>query len=387
MIMYFSCNNRGYYVWQKSHQSKLIRFDLRTKDFHTASIRSKVLLSTYYRLKRESLKIQDIREYLIAERDRYIEHEVHVQAAHLIPWGRSDTGSISPQPSVLRQQGHKISAVAEEWYEDMSGDWRPLTFKGNKAAADFFISWYGDKDIESVNKVTVTKFKKALATKYPSEMSRQSMFKKVTALFNFATDKRDYLPKNPFGGMGYRKPKNLRTKHPVPLKLHQEALMKIEHESSLWWLLQILYYTGMRLSEVIQLTREDYIIIADQGQFIDCISVNDRNGKRVKNTSSFRTIPVHHELMALGIMEKKPTFPWKMHNPASNAVSKLFNSLKEQHSPHDYRYGMSDRLRDLPNLPDHVRFSILGHSSNTVTDKIYRGKEPIILMKEAIDLT
>lgn len=48
MIMYFSCNNRGYYVWQKSHQSELIRFDLRTKDFHTASIRSKVLLSTYY---------------------------------------------------------------------------------------------------------------------------------------------------------------------------------------------------------------------------------------------------------------------------------------------------------------------------------------------------
>ncbi|WP_164530035.1 tyrosine-type recombinase/integrase [Leclercia adecarboxylata] len=387
MIMYFSCNNRGYYVWQKSHQSQLIRFDLRTKDFHTASIRSKVLLSTYYRLKRESLKIQDIREYLIAERDRYIEHEVHVQAAHLIPWGRSDTGSISPELSVRRQQGHKISAVAEEWYEDMSGDWRPLTFKGNKAAADFFISWYGDNDIESVNKVTVTKFKKALATKYPSEMSRQSMFKKVTALFNFATEKRDYLPKNPFGGMGYRKPKNLRTKHPVPLKLHQEALLKVEHESSLWWLLQILYYTGMRLSEVLQLTVEDYVIIADKGKFIDCISVNDRNGKRVKNTSSFRTIPVHHELMTLGIMEKKPTFPWKVHNPASNAVSKLFHSLNEKHSPHVYRYGMSDRLRDLPELPDHVRFSILGHSSNTVTDKIYRGKEPILLMKEAIDRT
>ena len=83
MIMYFSCNNRGYYIWQKSHQSKLIRFDLRTKDFHTkdfhtASLRSKVLLNIYHHLKRECPSFQEIEENLIAERDRYVSRPVLV---------------------------------------------------------------------------------------------------------------------------------------------------------------------------------------------------------------------------------------------------------------------------------------------------------------------
>lgn len=29
MVLYFSCNNRGYYIWQKSHHGRLIRLDLR----------------------------------------------------------------------------------------------------------------------------------------------------------------------------------------------------------------------------------------------------------------------------------------------------------------------------------------------------------------------
>ena len=86
MIMYFSCNNRGYYIWQKSHQSKLIRFDLKTRDFQTASIRSKVLLSVYHRLKRQLTDYEVLREQLLLERERCIEHEVHMFASSLC-WG------------------------------------------------------------------------------------------------------------------------------------------------------------------------------------------------------------------------------------------------------------------------------------------------------------
>jgi len=141
MIMYFPCNNRGYYIWQKSHQSKLIRFDLRTKDFHIASLRSKVLLNTYYHLKRECLSFQEIKEHLIAERDRYIDHEIHVQVVHFC-WRRNEMNLPVSIPVISKQKSTKISSIAKEWYEEMSGDWRPLTFKGNKAAADFFINWY-----------------------------------------------------------------------------------------------------------------------------------------------------------------------------------------------------------------------------------------------------
>ncbi|MEX2941374.1 hypothetical protein [Serratia fonticola] len=386
MIMYFSCNNRGYYIWQKSHQSKLIRFDLKTRDFQTASIRSKILLSAYHRLKRQLTDYEVLREQLLVERERCIEHEVHMFASSLC-WGEHAAAQPATVHLLDRSKGHKISVVAEEWYGDMSAEWRPLTLKSNKAAIEFFMGWNGDTDVESVTKSTVAGFKKQLEKKYASEMSRQSMLKKVTALFSFAADRRDYLPKNPFTGMGYKNAKNLRSKQPISLELHTRALVLAGHKSPLWWLLQLLYFTGMRVTETIQLTEVDYLIVTDNGQKISCISVNDSGGKRVKNTSSIRMIPIHKELIEVGILEEKPTFLWKVHNPVSNAVSKIFKSLNEHHTPHDYRYGMSDRLRDLPNLPDHVRFSILGHSSSTVTDTIYRGKEPILLMKNAIDLT
>ncbi|HGP0855710.1 TPA: hypothetical protein ACLFOX_001928 [Yersinia enterocolitica] len=386
MIVHFSCNNRGYYIWQKSHQSKLIRFDLRTRDFQTASIRSKVLLSAYHRLKRQFFDYKTLREQLILEREYCIEHEVSMIASSLC-WGNHTVAQSAEVRLLEKTKGHKISVVAEEWYGDMHAEWRPLTLKGNKAAIEFFIGWNGDKTVDSVTKSTVSEFKKQLQKKYSSEMSRQSMFKKVTALFSFATDRRDYLPKNPFTGMSYKNAKNLRSKQPISIELHIQALTLVEYKSSLWWLLQLLYYTGMRVTETIQLTKTDYVLVADRGQKISCISVNNLDGKRVKNTTSIRMIPIHNTLIELGILEEKPIFHWKVHNPVSNAVSKLFKSLEEQHSPHDYRYGMSDRLRDLPNLPDHVRFSILGHSSSTVTDTIYRGKEPVLLMKNAIDLT
>ncbi|HDU8495780.1 TPA: phage integrase SAM-like domain-containing protein [Morganella morganii] len=382
MNMYFSRNNRGYFIWQKSHHRKLIRFDLRTKDFHTAMLRSKVLLSTYYRLKSNNLSIEEIKESLIMERERYIEYETHMQVAQFC-WGNTSIQKV--QEDIPKE--HKISIVAEEWYNYMSGEWRPLTLKGNQAAALFFIKWYGDKTIESVTKAVVIKFKDYLENKYESEISRQTMFKRVSALFNFAIEKCDYISKNPFNGLGYKRAKNLRVKKSISLELHETVLSRMMEGTRDWWLLQILYYTGMRLTEVIQLTDDDYVTVLDNGSLISCISVNDTNGKRVKNKSSIRTIPIHYKLIEKGIMNTKPTFKWKVHNPVSNLISKLFNTEGYKHSAHDYRYGLSDRLRDISGLPDHVRFSILGHSSNTVTDSIYRGKEPIYLMKQAIDLT
>lgn len=388
MALYFSCNNRGYYVWQKSHYGRLIRLDLRTRDFQIASNRSKILLSSYIRLKNKKYEFHQIRECLLLDRDTYIESEIHLEAG-FIHWMNTN-GKVNRELDTqqeIKKQGHKLSLVAEEWYNEMEADWRPLTYKSNKGAVDLFISWYGDCDIESFDKLSISKFKNTLKNRYKSDTSRQSMFKKISALFNFATVKRDYLSKNPFLGMGFKKVKNLRAKTLIPLELHNRVLDSVEYKSNVWWLLQILYYTGMRITETIQLTIDDYVYITDRNQKVACISVNSKDGKRVKSISSVRNIPIHKDLISLGIMELLPTFPWNVHNPASRIVSKVFKNLNEQHTAHDYRYSLSDRLRDVPELPDHVRFSILGHSSNTMTDAVYRSKEPILLMKQAIDVT
>ncbi|MEY0221718.1 tyrosine-type recombinase/integrase, partial [Providencia rettgeri] len=386
-FMYISCNSRGYYIWQKSYVGKLIRFDLRTRDLQIAHKRSKILLSTFHRLKKECTDFDEIRAHLMNERDMFIEEGIHLEANYIYWINSGNLPNRQLNDSRFQAKGHKISQVADEWYNEMKSEWRPLTFKGNKAAIDYLISLYGDKDIQSFNKPKVASFKKALKNKYKSEFSSQSMFKKVSALFSFAADKRDYITKNPFSNMGYKKIKKINPRISVSTESHKKVLELIEHKSHLWWLIQVLYYTGMRVTECIQLTEQDYVYIADKGQKIACISVNDRDGKRIKNSSSIRTIPIHKNLLQSGIMDEKPVFPWAVHNPVSNAVANLFKKIDEKHSPHDYRYAMSDRLRDISDLPDHIRFSILGHSSSTMTDSVYRGKEPIFLMKEAIDRT
>ncbi|WP_172440393.1 tyrosine-type recombinase/integrase [Yersinia massiliensis] len=389
MIMYFSCNNRGYYVWQKSHQSKLIRFDLRTRDFNQASHRSKVLLSAYYRLKQSKVDFIHLREQLIAVRDSCIELQAHFEAnimssgVHPFPNSLNSTTAVTERKII-----HRISDVAKEWREEMDAQWRPLTAKANMSAANLFIEWFGNKDILTVSKTTVSQFKKTLDERYSSERSKQSCMKKVTALFGFATNKRDYLPRNPFSGMNYKNVKNLRSKSPISLELHNRASALVDEKSSFWWLLQILYFTGMRITETIQLTIDDYVEFNDGTETIPCISINDTEGKRVKNRSSIRLVPLHKTLLTMGLFAEKPTFRWNQHNAPSALVSKLYKMFNEgQHTAHDYRYGMSDRLRDIEQLPDHVRFSILGHSSQVITDSIYRGKLPLILMRKAIDLT
>lgn len=346
-FMYISCNSRGYYIWQKSYVGKLIRFDLRTRDLQVAHRRSKILLSAFHRLKREYRDTDEIRLHLMNERDMFIEQEIHLEANYIHWINGGNLLNKQEYDSSFHVKGYKISQVADEWYNEMRSEWRPLTFKSNRAAIDYLISLYGDTDIQLFDKSKVASFKKALKNKYKSEFSSQSMFKKVSALFSFATDKRDYITKNPFSGMGYKKIKKVNPKISVSCESHKKVLELIEHKSHMWWLLQVLYYTGMRITECIQLTELDYIYIEDKGEKIACISVNDGDGKRIKNSSSIRTIPIHKNLLQRGIMDDKPVFPWRVHNSASSAVANLFKKINEKHSPHDYRYAMSDRLRDI----------------------------------------
>ena len=382
MSMYFSCNKRGYYIWQKYHQGKLIRFDLRTRDFHTAILRSNVILSKYFRNKDNNLTFDEMRSLLISERDSYIEYEIKRYAEDYC-WGNNVIQNNKIQDEVK----HLISDVSTEWYRYMYKKWQPLTLKSNQHAVNLFIEWYGDKDIRTVTKEVVSNFKNKLVDIYPSEVSRQSIYRKVAALFNFSVNHKEYIIKNPFTGMGFINPESLNKKKSVVLSSHEKTLTNVRYGSTEWWLLQILYHTGMRITEVIQLTHDDYITINDKDVDIHCISINKNNGKRVKNKDSIRIIPLHENLIRHRVMDIKPIFPWNTYHMASYIVTKLFRTIGEKHSPHDYRYGMSDRLRDIENLPDHIRFRILGHSNNTITDSIYRSKEPILLMKNAIDKT
>lgn len=63
-----------------------------------------------------------------------------------------------------------------------------------------------------------------------------------------------------------------------------------------YWLPLLAYYTGARINELCQLHVADVVAIDD----ILCISINDKDEKRLKNATAKRVIPLHDDLLKLG---------------------------------------------------------------------------------------
>ncbi|MBM3073322.1 phage integrase SAM-like domain-containing protein [Lelliottia sp. RWM.1] len=369
------------FMWQRRLAGKLLRVSLRTQDRNVAQYRALKLTEAFIRLSQLMGNTNPllIRETLLKARDKQIEDEFlsAVTACQGLTYPVTQETNLAPL----------LSSVINEWLEEMGADWAKSTKVLNERTVNSFLEWCGDIPVGSVTKKTVSTYKKFLDDSGKSPRSKQDAIIKVSAMFNFAMKQRDYIEKNPFLGMNYKNVENVSIKTGVSLMEHQKiiASQHVADSRTLWWLLNLLYYTGVRIGEAIQITSNDYIEKEDQGKIIKCISVNDVGTKTVKNSESIRDIPLSDNLLKIGIWEEKPTYHWVNNSSASNAISTAFKKSGMKHTAHDYRYGLSDRLRDLHEVPDHVRFSILGHAHKTMTDRIYRSKQPLMQMKQAID--
>lgn len=369
------------FMWQRRLAGTLLRVSLRTQDKTVAQYRALKLTEAFIRLYQlmGDANPRLIRETLLKARDKQIEDEFLsvVTAFHVSPYPVMQENSVAPL----------LSSVLKEWLEEMSSDWAKSTKVLNERTVNGFLEWCGDIPLASVTKKTVSTYKKFLDESGKSPRSRQDAIIKVSAMFNFAMKQRDYIEKNPFLGMNYKNVENLSIKKGVSLMEHQKIISSqhVANTRSLWWLLNLLFYTGIRIGEAIQITSKDYIEKEDQGKLIKCISINNTGTKTVKNSESIRDIPLSENLLKAGIWEEKPVYHWVNNSSASNAISKAFKKTGMKHTAHDYRYGLSDRLRDLQEVPDHIRFSILGHAHRTMTDRTYRSKQPLLQMKQVID--
>ncbi len=148
----------------------------------------------------------------------------------------------------------------------------------------------------------------------------------------------------------------------------------------------ILWNTGMRIGEAIQLRPEDFREIDG----VRCISINTENGKTVKCASSVRAIPINSHLNELydvlrALPEGKAVLGWNKNNAAASRVANAFKQLGYDHSTHDFRMSLSNRLHDLE-VQDSVRYAILGHANTVTTDRVYATRKPLLQMKKALEL-
>lgn len=287
------------------------------------------------------------------------------------------------QRDLATSTGHTLEEAKENYFA-ASTEWSVKTKKDYSACIDRFIVWCaatGVNTIEAVNKETIVSFKHYMDENELAPNTKQKILTRLGSMFKHAVDVTEWIAKNPITGMMYKKVGVLEKKEEITTAQFSVAIEHNETKNDLqtFWAMQILYHCGLRVSELTQLTKADYVEI----EGIKCISINNSEGKSIKNESSIRNIPLSEGLLALGIWEKKPVMKYG-DNRTMNAVTQAFKRIGLKRSTHCFRHSLSNRLRDT-NADDSTRCFILGHAQANITDRVYIQRLPLLRMKAALD--
>lgn len=171
--------------------------------------------------------------------------------------------------------------------------------------------------------------------------------------------------------------------------------------SGRYWVPLIAAYSGLRREEIAGIG-VDYVREEDGITYFDVITTTDR---RIKNVSSRRKVPVHDDLIHLGLMELVRDarragcvrlFP-DLKEPASEImgrrvgrhveklVKKIWGDAGQGLSVQSARHYVQHVLDLDKEVPAKVARDIMGHEGKDVHDSVYGDQSPIPALKAAID--
>jgi integrase len=206
----------------------------------------------------------------------------------------------------------------------------------------------------------------------------QDYYNHISSVFEFAVHE-DLMDRNPMKGLSVYAEKASSNRHPfTPSELQKifnapvfAGCVDDEHswrrpastqvKRGRYWVPIIALHTGMRLNEVCMLRKGD-IQVEDSIPFIQ---VTDSGGRRLKTINARRKIPMHPQLLRLGLLEWAqrvdgdddqdlfPELPMDKTGARSNAFSKWFGRLRKSvgvddpgKTFHSFRHLFEDLLRD-----------------------------------------
>lgn len=387
-IMHVSYTSKNGYVWRKRIKGDVISISLQTRNSTEARQRSLHMSLRYHELDKVALPLEMMKHALKSFRDEMIRN-MHINSLS-IAVNAIENPSVNIQtvePKAIVSTEHDLDNVKAEWVKESKRDWSATTETQNIFKIDRFIKWAkakGINTVEAITKATISEYKEHLDSIYTAPQTKVSNLAQVKSYLSFCVNQRDYISKNPVDGLSYKNAKTVNKKISVTHEEYQQVLAYpakyYKEDSSTEWAIKILHHTGMRINELCQITKSDYII--EDG--IKCFSLNTNDGKSLKNESSIRNIPIADKLLEMGIWEEKPTIKYKTRNQ-SQKIEKIFAKLNLKRTCHCFRYGVSDRLRDAK-VESYIRAFILGHTPEMITDRVYINKKPLKLMQEAINL-
>ncbi|QQC62783.1 site-specific integrase [Paraburkholderia ginsengisoli] len=169
-----------------------------------------------------------------------------------------------------------------------------------------------------------------------------------------------------------------------------------------YWLMPLGIFTGARLGELCQISLSDFVEIDG----IHCIAINDEQPEqKLKNDNARRLVPIHSELVALGLLRyvdrlrargETRLFPELSLMPTtSHEASKWFGKFrrragvtaKQETVFHSFRHGfITCLLDDERGISEHQIAPIVGHEAKLITGKVYWNKKDANKRKPIVEM-
>ena len=178
-------------------------------------------------------------------------------------------------------------------------------------------------------------------------------------------------------------------------------LPRDEDKPERYWIPLIGMYSGMRLDEICQLHIEDI----QQVDEVWCFRINDEQDKKLKTQSSNRIVPLHPNLMRLGLREYHEQMKVKEHprlwmnlkrreaDGYGSAFGKWFQRFNREHVTtdkakvfHSLRHTVTDTLKQA-GIQEVLISEIMGHANDSMTMSRYGKRyQPRVLLEALMHL-
>jgi len=219
----------------------------------------------------------------------------------------------TPAPPAHRLS-RPIGKAAEQWLRSIRADTLKKTLTIKAAAVEGFAKHFGvDRMVHEVAREDIHAWVEALRL---SGLQTPTLVNKTSYLRGFLewAAQAGYYPRfpkdqNPAAGhVVFRKREKVKRRAHGFKAFTQEQIQKLyapgvlaKMSEGARWGAAIGLYTGARVSEVGQLALADFTTVDE----VPCLTItDDGEGQSIKNEASRRTIPLHPDLLALGLMER-----------------------------------------------------------------------------------
>ena len=273
----------------------------------------------------------------------------------------------------LAPEQHKLLAVAEDWHRFIGHSRQ--TWRKHQGKLKRFVLVVGDLPIDQITREEIERYRDNLVSSGVSSPTVQKYLDTLNALFRWAKRERRLMQVNPAEDV--RAPRDTRHSdekgrrpfNPQELKSiltkAQATWSKSDRDIDLLMMLRVLIYTGARPLEIAQLRPCD----VENG----VISINDHDGKLIKNEASIRNIPIHPAIADFELFAKSggqlvfKSFE-TIQDRKAEALSFRFTRLirkqlkitDQRKTLYSLRHCFADACRNA-GVPHGIQYQLMGH--------------------------